>query len=118
MQWVRANWGRNWRGLENVLSLLQRMKVWEDRGTSLYIGCQKNVVGILMLVDWNGLEDVCLIQSVQLLLCKDFYSLYVRDIVEACFLNLFFHIFFVSSFENLFIYIYSIERLSLIRNYC
>lgn len=68
MQWVRANWGRNWRGLENVFSLLQRMKVWEDRGTSLYIGCQKNVVGILMLVDWNGLEDVCLIQSVQLLL--------------------------------------------------
>lgn len=39
-QWrCSANWGRNWRGLENVFSLLQRMKVWEDRGTSLYIGC-------------------------------------------------------------------------------
>lgn len=32
--WVRANWGRNWRGLENVFSLLQRrywIKVWEDK---------------------------------------------------------------------------------------
>lgn len=36
--WVRANRGRNSRGLENVLSLLQRrcwVKLWEDGGTSL-----------------------------------------------------------------------------------